>query len=102
MVDQRGTGLHCVDNALVEDDFPQVGVISEAGENELLAGNGVRRGVGLRASVLAAPAPRLVGGPVVDRHLVSRLAQPSGHGIPHDTQTQKGDFVWHVGLPLER
>ena len=102
MIDQRGTGLHGVDDALLEDDFPQVGVISEAGENELLAGDGVRRRVCPRASVMVAPTPRLVGGTVIDRHLVSRVAQPSGHGIPHDTQTQKGDFVWHVGLPLER
>src|SRR5918995_93408 len=79
-----------------EHDLPEVVVVADAREHDLLAlGGGPRRRRGA-AAVLGRPPFGLGGRAVVDRHVVALGLEVAGHRVAHAAQTQECDLRHRV------
>jgi hypothetical protein len=76
--------------AVAQGDFAQVGIIADAGHDEVLALGGLLGRRGEAAAELRNPFLRLGGGAIVDRDLVTTLGlEMAGHGIAHHAEPEK-------------
>lgn len=100
MVDQNGARLHAGEGAVwTQHDAAQVVVIANAAKDDIDAFGRLARRAGVRQltagtgglRVRIAPSDRFGSGSVVNRDVVTRLCQVSGHRVTHDAQAQKGD-----------
>ena len=84
-----------------QGDAAQIAIVADATKHDIRAGRGqarrrrVLRPVG--GGELLAPGSGFGCGPVVDRHRVACQRQMPGHGKPHDSQAEKGDFAGRCG-----
>jgi hypothetical protein len=76
-------------------DRAHVVVVADAHQHDLRIARGVGRGRRRLAAVLLDPLPRLRLRAVVDRHVVARLREMSGHRVAHDAESEEREFLAH-------
>ena len=81
-----GTGQHTL---RAGNHLFKILVITHADHDEVLLHRRLRRGRAGPATMLGNPLLRLLGGTVVDRHLMPRPGQMPSHRITHYPQSDK-------------
>jgi hypothetical protein len=92
VVDEHSARFHTGKCAvLTEDHAAQVVVVAHAGGHDIGVAHGFGRGGRMTAAIFLRPLLCFGRRAVVDGDRVTGALQMTGHGIPHDAQTEKGD-----------
>jgi hypothetical protein len=92
MVNQYRAAFNTRHNTLFTQNYlRQIIVIAYTGKNNICNSSSLSGSLGQLATVLAEPTLSNFCGAIIDCHPVAIGAEPTRHGIAHNTQTNKCD-----------